>query len=110
MSYFRNKVIAIAGGNGGMGAATARLLALRGARVSVADYQTTQPSEKLNKGATEASGNIVSSTVDVRNEFEVKNWIEETVRVFGRLDGCVNYAGIVSKDFLNVGIPHSRWD
>jgi NADP-dependent 3-hydroxy acid dehydrogenase YdfG len=40
--------------------------------------------------------------VDIRKEHIVKLWIEKTVSDFGKIDGFVNFAGIVSKDFLNV--------
>ena len=85
-----------------MGSATARLLALHGARVSVADYELEKPGDIHNGDATKASGKIVAYSVDVRNEEEVKQWIEKTVNAFGKLDGCVNFAGVVSKDFLHV--------
>jgi NAD(P)-dependent dehydrogenase (short-subunit alcohol dehydrogenase family) len=102
MSYFQDKVIAIMGGEGGMGSATAWLLALQGARVSFADYEIHPEKDFRNRDACKMLGEIKKSTVDIRKEHIVKLWIEKTVSDFGKIDGFVNFAGIVSKDFLNV--------
>ncbi|TLD21667.1 Heat shock protein 2 [Venturia nashicola] len=98
------KVIAITGAASGIGLATAKLLVSRGARISMADVQ-----EKALKDA-EASiqsefpvAEIASSVVDVRNSDSVINWINATVKQFGRLDGAANIAGVY-KALLNGGV------
>lgn len=36
--------------------------------------------------------------MDVSKDEEVKTWIDDSVRTFGRLDGCANVAGIAGGD------------
>jgi NAD(P)-dependent dehydrogenase (short-subunit alcohol dehydrogenase family) len=41
---------------------------------------------------------IVCTKVDVSKSDQVEKWIEDTVRVFGRLDGAANVAGVAAGD------------
>lgn len=102
MSYFKDKVIAIMGGEGSMGSATAWLLALQGACVSIADYETHPETDFRNGDACKMLGQVKKSIVDIRNEHVVKLWIQKTVSDFGKIDGFFSFAGVVSKDFLHV--------
>lgn len=77
-----------------MGLATAKLLAERGAIISLAD---------INNGALinavkllEQSEKHMITTVDVRDGSAVNEWISQTVAKYGRLDGAVNMAGIIT--------------
>ena len=89
----QGRVIAISGAGSGIGLSTAKHLALQGASVSLAD---------LSLGAfvrkdTEYDGlwgDCMISEVDVKDSQAVNNWIKETVKRFGRLDGAVNCAGV----------------
>jgi NAD(P)-dependent dehydrogenase (short-subunit alcohol dehydrogenase family) len=100
MSNLQGKVIAISGGASGIGLCTARLLASRGAKVSIADVQ-----QNLLKVAVEeiekAGGEVIAVQTNVTDRRQVENWIEETVKKYGRLDGAANLAGVVGK---NIGI------
>ncbi|EHY54339.1 hypothetical protein HRR83_008079 [Exophiala dermatitidis] len=94
-SSFEGKVIAITGAGSGMGLATAKLLASRGAIISLADIN-----EAGVKAATESlpggSDKHMYSVVDVRISQQINRWIESTVQRFGKLDGAVNMAGIIT--------------
>ncbi|KAF5601191.1 hypothetical protein FPCIR_2373 [Fusarium pseudocircinatum] len=90
------KVIAITGGAQGIGLATARLVASRGASTSILDNNTTTL-ESVEKEFIENKWPIHTFTADIRQAEQVDAWIESAVKKFGRLDGAVNAAGIVGK-------------
>ncbi|KAJ5132050.1 hypothetical protein N7448_006208 [Penicillium atrosanguineum] len=94
MASFEGKVIAITGAASGMGLATAKLIASRGAIVSLADIN-----ESAMKAATESltgSDKHMYTVVDVRHSHSVDAWIRSTVEKLGKLDGAVNMAGVIS--------------
>lgn len=94
MSSFEGKVIALTGGASGIGLATARILATRGAKLSIADIQA----ERLAEVATELKdkgASVIVRKVDVRNREEVENWIDDTIKEFGSLYGAGNLAGVM---------------
>jgi len=74
----------VTGGASGIGLATARLLAARGARVAIVD--------RVKPGA-EAS-DIYPVIADVTDDAAVRAAVDEIGRAFGRLDILVNNAGI----------------
>jgi NAD(P)-dependent dehydrogenase (short-subunit alcohol dehydrogenase family) len=114
MAQLQGKVIAITGGASGIGAATARLAAARGASLALSDVNE----EALNKVVDElkAGGTKVTGTrVDVSDSAQVDAWIAATVKEFGRLDGAANIAGVEGppggKIFNNlVDISNEHWD
>jgi hypothetical protein len=101
-SYFKDKVFAISGGNGAMGRATARLLILHGARVSLADVQIDGLINFLGNDEDESHAQWCYYTIAVCSEQDVQQWIDRTVQDYGPPDGCVNFAGILSENFLSV--------
>jgi NAD(P)-dependent dehydrogenase (short-subunit alcohol dehydrogenase family) len=112
MSEFECKVIVITGAASGMGLETAKLLASKGAKVSLADVQE----EALKKVAADieaSGGKVISSVVDVRNRAQVEEWINKTVETFGKLDGAANLAGVIGKA-INIttlqDIDDDDWD
>ena len=77
-----------------MGLATAKLLASRGAIISLADIN-----EAAVKAACESlpnSNRHMYTVIDVRSSQSVDDWIEATLQRFGKLDGAVNMAGIIT--------------
>ncbi|KIW73452.1 hypothetical protein PV04_01569 [Phialophora macrospora] len=94
MGSFQDKVVAITGAASGMGLATAKLLASRGAIVSLADINAV-----ALKTATESltgSDKHMYTVIDVRRSQSVDDWIASTVERLGRLDAAVNMAGIIT--------------
>jgi NAD(P)-dependent dehydrogenase (short-subunit alcohol dehydrogenase family) len=78
----------VAGGASGLGAATARALAERGARVAIADLNE----ENANTVAEEVGG--VAFKTDVTNEDEVRAAVEGAVEAFGSISFAASCAGI----------------
>jgi NAD(P)-dependent dehydrogenase (short-subunit alcohol dehydrogenase family) len=98
MKNLENKVIIITGAAMGLGLAAAKELASRGANLTLVDYNKDSlesAKQELNKEFSNVK--IVTVVADVSNEDAVKNYVEETVKSFGRIDGLYNNAGIEGK-------------
>lgn len=90
-----SRVILVAGGASGLGAATALRLAAQGARVMIADLMTdTKQSYVQNSSTSLPQGCIAAVRCDVCSEADVESAIDATVSRFGALDVAVNCAGI----------------
>ncbi|GGB65218.1 short chain dehydrogenase [Flavobacterium suaedae] len=101
MSTFKDKTVIITGGAMGLGLATAKVLARKGANLSIIDYNE----EALNKAKDEISKEspdtkILTIIADVSDEQAVKNYVNKTVDHFGKIDGFYNNAGIEGKQAL----------
>ncbi len=89
------KVVVITGASSGLGAATARLLAARGASVVLGARRI----EMMNALADEiraAGGKVEVVATDVTKAEQVKNLVDTAVNTFGRLDVLVNNAGLMA--------------
>lgn len=93
---FDGKVIAITGAASGIGLQTAKLLASRGAILSLADVSEV-PLKEVSDSIVAAGGQATCSVVDITQREQVEKWISDTVKSYGRLDGAVNLAGIQPK-------------
>jgi glucose 1-dehydrogenase len=87
------KVAIVTGAGVGMGAATARLLAARGAKVIVSDINPATAAATV-EAIRSAGGTAHAVTTDVADEAAVAALVAETVATFGRLDCAVNNAAI----------------
>lgn len=91
-----NKVIAITGAASGMGREVAKVLASKGAKVSLCDVQSG-PLDTLVTEITQAGGTAIAVAADVRNRKDVEAWVQTTVEKLGKLDGAANLAGVIGK-------------
>lgn len=91
---FSGKVAIVTGGASGIGAAIARDLAGRGAKLVVADYNL----DGARKLAAEAGVAAKAFKVDTSVADEVAAMVDFAVAEFGRLDLAVNNAGIGGGD------------
>ncbi len=82
------KVVLVTGASEGIGAATARLLAARGARVAVAARSV----DKLNELAGEL-GDSFAVRVDMTQHASITAMVDAVVAHYGRVDVLVNNAG-----------------
>lgn len=98
MPLLAGKVIALTGAASGIGLATAHLLASRGATLSLADVNAAALDKAEKEIRAKYPGvQVLPYELDVRTEEQVGKWIETTVGVFGRLDGCANLAGVIGE-------------
>ena len=87
------KVAIVTGAGVGMGAATARLLAARGAKVIVSDINDETGAETV--AAIRAEGGTAHFVLaNVADEAQVEALVAQTVATYGRLDCAVNNAAI----------------
>ncbi|KEF55577.1 uncharacterized protein A1O9_08327 [Exophiala aquamarina CBS 119918] len=84
-----------------MGLATAQLLYARGAYLSLADIGSLEAALPKITGSNEALDNtrVVTFEVDIRSSEQVNNWIDATMKHFGRIDGAANIASVLGKSF-----------
>jgi NAD(P)-dependent dehydrogenase (short-subunit alcohol dehydrogenase family) len=87
------KVAIVTGGGSGIGEAVSMELALRGARVVVADINSDN-ANRVAKAIAAGGGRATASTVDVTQEPDVRRLVEDTASVHGRLDYQFNNAGM----------------
>ncbi|KAF2500017.1 NAD(P)-binding protein [Lophium mytilinum] len=95
-SNHAGKVYTITGGASGMGAATAKLLAERGAAaVCIGDFNTAN-FETITKEIKELAPKceVLTTQVDVSSSASVASWISAVIAKFNRLDGSANVAGV----------------
>lgn len=95
MKQMENKVIIITGAAMGLGLAAAKELAARGATLTLVDYNEKSllaAKEELSQQFPDAK--VLTVVADVSQEEAVKNYVEQTVKAFGRIDGLYNNAGI----------------
>lgn len=91
----KNKAIIITGAGMGLGFAAAKELASKGANLTLVDYNEASL-ENVKQEISQAfpGAKIITVVADVSDETAVKNYVDETVKAFGRVDGLYNNAGI----------------
>ncbi len=110
MGQFDDKVALVTGGGSGIGRATALAFAMEGAKVVVADIDV-RSGEDTVRAIDEAGGRSVFMRVDVSRAVEVKSMVEETLKIFGRLDCAFNNAGIAGVTHVpTAAYPEDIWD
>lgn len=90
-----NKVVVITGASSGLGEATARHLAARGAAV-VLGARRTDKLQQIAAAIRAAGGKAEVVATDVTRKEQVQALIDTAVRVFGRVDVLINNAGLMS--------------
>ena len=93
MSGISGKAVAITGASSGIGEATARLLAERGAAV-VLGARRADRLDKLAGEIRESGGRAVAVATDVTRPGDLRRLVDRAVTQFGRLDVLVGNAGI----------------
>jgi NAD(P)-dependent dehydrogenase (short-subunit alcohol dehydrogenase family) len=87
-----DRVAVVTGGGGGIGAATARLLAEHGARVVIADIDT-EIAQATAAQVTASGGSALAITTDVRDADQVAGLARTVLDRYGRVDVLVNNVG-----------------
>lgn len=114
METLQGKVAVVTGGGGGIGRATALLLAARGARVTVTDV-VKGAAQQVAAEIRGQGGEAAACDADVSREEDVQRIVQSTVEAFGGVDILVNNAaavdaGTVSRDIDVCNMEASLWD
>ncbi|MBS0661148.1 MAG: glucose 1-dehydrogenase [Verrucomicrobia bacterium] len=93
MTPFADKVVLITGGTAGIGRATALAFARAGAAVVVAGRRAAEGAAAVAEMET-AGGRGRFVRADVAEEADIARLVEDTLKIYGRLDFAFNNAGI----------------
>lgn len=93
MDYYSDKVVIVTGASSGIGLASARLFAQRGAKVVIA-ARNEEKLLQIEKELSLTAGEAYAVRTDVQSEDDCKNLIRKTIEKYGRIDVLVNNAGI----------------
>jgi len=93
MSRIAGKVVAVTGASSGIGEATVRLLAGRGASVVLGARRVAQI-ENIAAEVRGRGGAAIACATDVTRREDLERLVDSAVQEFGRLDVLVNNAGI----------------
>jgi NADP-dependent 3-hydroxy acid dehydrogenase YdfG len=88
----KDKVVLIVGGSGGIGSATARLLAKAGAKIVLA-ARNTDKAEVVAKEINHSGGDAFVIQVDVTDLSSVFNMVDLVIRELGHIDVLINAFG-----------------
>ncbi len=91
MKQLENKVVIITGGAGSIGKTTARLFLDEGAKIMLVDTDKIQLKEIVNEFSNK---NLLYCVADVSKAKDVEFYVNETIRLFGKIDVFFNNAGI----------------
>ena len=97
MISLKDKIAIVTGGGGGIGSATAQVLAEHGAKVMVADLNAAA-AEQTAAAITAKGGVAISCGFDLAREEQILEMIRATVKAFGRIDILHNNAAELSRD------------
>ena len=107
MSNIEGKVVVITGASSGIGEATARLLAAKGARVVLGARRT----DRLERIAKEigGGGSVRMRALDVASRSDMQAFVDFAKQEFGRVDVMVNNAGVMPLSPL-ASLKVDEWD
>ncbi|MDD4956773.1 MAG: 3-oxoacyl-[acyl-carrier-protein] reductase [Candidatus Omnitrophica bacterium] len=91
----KDKVAIITGGSRGIGEAIVRAFAAEGAAVAFNYLKSRDKADKICRDINADGGNALAIKADVKDFKAMKDMVDETKKVFGRLDVVVNNAGIL---------------
>ena len=91
------KVALVTGGASGIGAETARMFALHGAKVLLSDSNSSL-GKRVAEEIADGGGAAVFASQDVRDEAQWAAIVAQVEKTYGRLDILCNIAGISGRD------------
>lgn len=104
----QSQVAIITGASSGIGEATARTLALRGATVVVVARRSDRL-HALSQEIVHQGGTSIAVTADIIKPEDAQRMIDVTLESFGRLDILVNNAGVMLLGPI-VDAPREEWE
>lgn len=105
----KDRVALVTGASRGIGAATAEVLASRGARVAVS-ARTVSDLEQVAATIQKTGGQALAIPCDVLDQAQVETMVRRVVEAWGRLDILVNNAGLGTPTMPVEAIPPAEWD
>jgi NAD(P)-dependent dehydrogenase (short-subunit alcohol dehydrogenase family) len=90
---FAGKVVLITGGTSGIGRVTAELFAAQGARIAFCGRREALGRD-VEAGIRAKGGEALYVRADIRDETQVKTFVEAVIARYGRLDIAFNNAGV----------------
>ncbi len=107
----KDKVVIVTGGGTGLGKVYSQRLGEIGAKVVLADIAAKE-GEAVAEGIIAVGGHALAVTTDVSEPQSVETLVERTIAKWGRVDGLVNNASLMSVlprgDWFK--IPLDEWD
>ncbi|MCB2072096.1 MAG: SDR family oxidoreductase [Novosphingobium sp.] len=104
------RVAVVTGGGTGIGKATARLLAKRGADVAIAGRKADVLEDAAREIREETGGKCLAVPTDVRKPEACKALMEKVAEEFGRIDILINNAGGAHGHVGLSKIDLAKWD
>ncbi|MEV7289674.1 SDR family NAD(P)-dependent oxidoreductase [Streptomyces sp. NPDC093252] len=108
MAQFTDRVALVTGAGSGMGAATAVLLAERGAAVTLVGRRPEKLAEVARR-IEDAGGRALAVPGDVSDAADVEQAVRRTVETFGALHYGVNNAGVTGNFIPTADLPLEYW-
>ncbi|HYW35752.1 MAG TPA: glucose 1-dehydrogenase [Balneolaceae bacterium] len=105
----KGKIAVVTGAASGIGRATAKLFALHGATVLIADKNLKGLDETL-KIIKKSGGKGAIQEVDVTKPDQIEAMVRETIKRFGQLDFACNNAGIEGEQGLTDVNTMENWE
>lgn len=102
----KDKVVVITGASRGIGAATAKLFAMQGAKVVVNYYKGKKDAELIVEDIEKSGGVAIPLQCDIRDKLEVEKFIPQVVEKFGTINVLVNNA---VKEFTPKNFVKLEW-
>jgi NAD(P)-dependent dehydrogenase (short-subunit alcohol dehydrogenase family) len=110
VSVVADGVVAITGGSGGIGLATARRLLSAGARVAVMDLVADRVDEVVAELADQFPGAVAGETCDVTDEASMAHALDGVADSLGPVTGMVTAAGVRQTACPAVDLDLGVWD
>lgn len=109
MTSMRDRVALITGASSGIGRATAKAFAAKGARLTLAARREDELAALVAEIETHG-GEATFVRTDVSVAKDVERMVTHTIEAFGRLDYAVNNAGIEGQLSAITDLPEEDWD
>ena len=96
------KVVIVSGGGTGIGKIYSQRLAQGGAKVILADI-AAEEADRIAAEINDADGEALSVPSDISDENAVQKMVDRTIETYGRIDGLINNASLMSV------LPRGEW-
>ena len=103
------KVAVVTGGGRGIGKAVALAYARAGAKLAIC-ARTAAETDKTAEAIGALGADCLAGTCDVSQEKDVRRFIEEVIRRFGRIDVLINNAGVMTRPASVEEYDVEKWD